>query len=94
MHDVEVIDLARSNIDPGGLLELAVQSLELKPDVFVLFAGNNWTSPELYDAPLLRRLGSGLRARGYRGFFDTVDQWRTERTAAVMDSFASSRKEG
>ena len=61
LSDLEVVDLARSNIDPGGILEVAARSLRLKPDLFILFAGNNWCAPELYDAPARRQLRSGTR---------------------------------
>jgi len=92
LRDLEVVDLARSNIDPGGILEVAAQSVRLKPDLFVLFAGNNWCAPELYDAPARRRLKRGLGAGGYRGCVDVIDRWRAERTEANMVRFAAIAK--
>ena len=89
LHEIEVVDLARSNVDPGGILEVAAQSVRLKPDLFVLFAGNNWSASELYDAPARSRLRSGLGAGGYRGFVDAVDRWRAERTEASTDRLAA-----
>jgi hypothetical protein len=92
LRDLEVVDLARSNIDPGGILEVASQSLQLKPDLFILFAGNNWCAAELYDAPTRRRLKRGLGAGGYRGFVDVIDRWRSERTGLCMDRLAAIAK--
>lgn len=40
--NVEVIDLAKTNLDLIGLSELAEECLELKPDSIIIFAGNNW----------------------------------------------------
>lgn len=40
--DAEVIDLARSGIGLSDLLELLQASVALKPDIVVVFAGNNW----------------------------------------------------
>lgn len=41
--DAEVVDLARTNCTIWELGRLARQSLQLKPDVLIVFAGNNWT---------------------------------------------------
>jgi len=49
-EEVEVIDLARSNILMEQLKGLALAALDLKPDVVVLMAGNNW-SPLLSLGP-------------------------------------------
>ena len=42
-HAYEVIDLARTNETLDGLLTTVRRSLQLNPDVLVLFVGNNWT---------------------------------------------------
>ena len=46
----EVIDLARTDERLGSLAETVVASLQLDPDVLVIYTGNNWTlleTPEL-----------------------------------------------
>jgi len=42
---VEVIDLARTNLG-FQILELAINALQLEPDIAVIFAGNNWCISE------------------------------------------------
>lgn len=42
LQDVEVIDLARTNMRMAGLATLVNQCSVLNPDAVVLFAGNNW----------------------------------------------------
>lgn len=42
--NVEVIDLARSNIEIPLLTKLTTSCLKLEPDAIVIFAGNNWKS--------------------------------------------------
>jgi len=39
---IEVVDLARTDMQLDGLLELMHASLALEPDAFVVCAGNNW----------------------------------------------------
>ena len=39
--EVEVIDLARSNLS-YEVRELAISALQLEPDIVIIFAGNNW----------------------------------------------------
>ena len=43
--DAEVIDLAQNGLTYHGLIELFESALALKPDAFVVFAGNNWRVP-------------------------------------------------
>lgn len=40
--DCEVIDLARTNLELWGLMEVSSQCVHLQPDAIVIFAGNNW----------------------------------------------------
>ncbi|CDL84613.1 hypothetical protein [Xenorhabdus szentirmaii] len=53
----EVIDLARSCMNAGGLLDTCKASLQLQPDYVIILAGNNWFSDVLFEhnAPLERR---------------------------------------
>ncbi len=89
-RDIDVVDLARSNIDPTGILGLAEQSTRLKPDVFVLFAGNNWCSSTSYDGATSARLAEGLVNRGYRGYIDCIETWRAGRTERALDVLAKT----
>lgn len=43
--EVEVIDLAQNGLTYAGLIDLIESALALKPNVFVVFAGNNWRMP-------------------------------------------------
>ncbi|MFL6262966.1 MAG: SGNH/GDSL hydrolase family protein [Thermoanaerobaculia bacterium] len=70
----EVIDLARTNETLGGLAETVRTSLQINPDVLVLFAGNNWNlleTPEVspYAPSVLarQRYGQALRDQGIAG---------------------------
>ncbi|MBS9442042.1 SGNH/GDSL hydrolase family protein [Photorhabdus heterorhabditis] len=53
----EVIDLAKSCMNAGGLLETCKASLQLQPDYVIILAGNNWFSDVLFEhnPPLERR---------------------------------------
>ena len=42
---IEIVDLARSGLAFNDLREVLLQSLALQPDVYVIFAGNNWHIP-------------------------------------------------
>jgi hypothetical protein len=44
----EVVDLARTNETLAGMTETVRQSLQIQPDLLVLFTGNNW---ELLETP-------------------------------------------
>ena len=64
---VEVVDLAKSDIQAPELLSLLAAAEALEPDVLVLFAGNNWHMHDPRDrhleAAVLRRQGAaGLKA--------------------------------
>ena len=89
LHDAEVVDLARSNIDPAGILELAGQTMRLKADVMVVFAGNNFCFAPFFPSSVCRDLGKRLADRGYRGFIDHIETWRFQRTDALLDRLAT-----
>lgn len=60
-EDVEVIDLARTDILILPLLDLIRSSLQLHPDVIVVFAGNNWHPAWAFQHSRLPELGLRLR---------------------------------
>lgn len=40
--EIEVIDLARTNLSCATMRDVATNALQLEPDVTIIFAGNNW----------------------------------------------------
>lgn len=70
----EVVDLARTNETLGSLAETVRTSLQINPDVLVLFAGNNWNlletpewSPYAPSSDARQRYGRALREEGVPG---------------------------
>lgn len=64
--EVEVVDLARTNL-ALEIRELALEALQLQPDVAVIFAGNNWTIPFPLKPEELAPLDSVFRDEGLAG---------------------------
>lgn len=56
--EVEVIDLARSNLS-YEVRELAISALQLEPDVVIVFAGNNWWSVAFPQPDEIARIDEG-----------------------------------
>ena len=65
-NDVEVVDLARTNLKMDQLLDLARCALALEPDAVVIFAGNNWR-PSLSGLDDRRSAATILREDGVKG---------------------------
>lgn len=70
----EVVDLARTNETLASLAETVRTSLQINPDVLVLFIGNNWNlletpeaSPYAPSAEARRRYARALREEGIAG---------------------------
>jgi hypothetical protein len=70
----EVIDLARTNETLAGLVSTVEASLQLEPDLLVLFAGNNWNlletpevSPHVPSPGGRRRFAEALEQAGLAG---------------------------
>lgn len=57
---IEVVDLARTNETLAGLATTVRQSLQIQPDILVLFAGNNWN---LLETPELSAYAPAVTAR-------------------------------
>ncbi len=86
--DFEVIDLARTNETLPSLADTVRASLQINPDLLVLFAGNNWNlleTPEVSPyAPSVRARQSyaaALRAEGLAG----PERLALDRLRAVCD---------
>ncbi|MEA2604713.1 MAG: hypothetical protein QOF89_5705 [Acidobacteriota bacterium] len=91
----EVIDLARTNETLASLMETVRTSLQINPDVLVIFAGNNWNlleTPEVSPyAPYVearRRYAAALRAEGTAGPVRLAAELLRERAAAALDRVA------
>jgi hypothetical protein len=65
--EVEVVDLARTNIG-FEVKELAMSALLLEPDAVVIFAGNNWDIPLHPDASEVAAMDTLIRKEGLPGF--------------------------
>jgi hypothetical protein len=80
----EVIDLTMVNLQAGALLDLLGASLQLTPDVIVLFAGNNWPLRLLSTDSLspgdAREAALAFREDGMRGLVRFADD-RSRETA-------------
>lgn len=68
---VEVVDLARTDLQLRQLAALADAALALAPDAIVLFAGNNWSIRDPRDRHLQ---AAALREQGVRGLKEFSDQ--------------------
>ncbi|HEY4573455.1 MAG TPA: hypothetical protein VIJ26_05825, partial [Thermoanaerobaculia bacterium] len=91
----EVIDLARTNETLGGLAETVRASLQINPDVLVLFAGNNWNlleTPEVspYAPSVLarQRYGQALRDQGVQGPIQQAEERLRERADATFNAIS------
>jgi len=79
--DVEVIDLAKSDMNMSGLLTVAKQSLALAPDTIVIFAGNNFLtdlykklhSPKLQQKDVIEPIVSSFTERGFKGIQEKLE---------------------
>lgn len=91
----EVIDLARTNETLGGLAETVRASLQINPDVLVLFAGNNWNlleTPEVspYAPSVLarQRYGQALREDGIPGPVRMAEERLRETANAALGAIS------
>jgi hypothetical protein len=94
-NNFEVIDLARTNETLAGLAETVRTSLQINPDVLVLFAGNNWNlleTPEVspYAPSVLarQRYGRTLREEGVAGPVRQAEERLRERADAAFGAIS------
>jgi hypothetical protein len=86
LQDVEVVDVARSDIYPERLRETISSALRWEPDLLVVFAGNNWCHGKLRnraDARALRDVAGLLRAG--HGFDHVKARLEEAARAEVLD---------
>jgi len=91
----EVVDLARTNETLAGLRETVRASLQIQPDVLVLFVGNNWNlletpevSPYAPSVPARQEVAQALRERGLAGPAELARGRLREAVAAAFGEIA------
>ena len=89
----EVIDLARTNECLGPLVDTVGSSMQINPDVLVIFAANNWNlletpdvSPYALSTAARQRYGAALREGGLAG---PIDLAAAQLRSTVDTSFAA-----
>jgi hypothetical protein len=85
-HDIEVVDLARTDLTMGRLLELAVESVQLTPDVVVVLAGNNWQPTIELPTGKFRELADRLRRGNWAEVKSHLEGLLVERARATIHS--------
>ncbi len=91
---VDVIDLARTNETLSGLVTTARSSRQLRPDLFVVFTGNNWGLLETqdfsaYGPPAGRQaVGESLAAGGWSQLARNGAQHTLRHAAEALDRLA------
>lgn len=90
----EVIDLARTNETLAGLRDAVRASLQINPDILVLFAGNNWNlletpevSPYVPSVQARQRYALALR-EGIEGPVRLAREQLRARAEATLDEIA------
>lgn len=88
----EVVDLARTNERLDTLVETVEASLQINPDVLVLFVGNNWNlleTPEVSPyAPSRQRYALALREEGVRGPLRLAEEELRRKAEGALDRIA------
>jgi hypothetical protein len=88
---VEVVDLAKNDLQARDLEALLRSALALQPDAFVVFGGNNWAqAPSAFRDGSERYLAAkALREQGVAGFKAHLEESLAARVeAAVRDALA------
>jgi hypothetical protein len=91
----EVVDLARTNERLETLVETVQASLQINPDVLVLFVGNNWNlletpgvSPYALSVPARQRYALALREEGLRGPLRLAEEELRRSAEGALDTIA------
>ncbi len=94
-ENFEVVDLARTNETLASLAETVRTSLQINPDVLVLFAGNNWNlletpevSPYAPSVTARQRYGQKLREEGIAGPIGLATERLRQAAAAAFGAIA------
>ena len=93
--EIEVVDLARSDLCTNQLRELITQALHLEPDALVIFAGNNWFPLIKTDDERLLDMVSAFRNTGsWRGVKESCESFlitNTRKTLRLLGEVARER---
>jgi hypothetical protein len=94
--EIEVVDLARTDLMHEQLQELITQALHLEPDALVIFAGNNWgVLPALSEERLLD-VASRFRDTGsWRGVKEAYESFLIEdagQTLSLLEGIVHERR--
>lgn len=90
--NVDVVDLARTNLDSFGLIKLMEECVQLEPDVMVIFAGNNWLADTRPRGGVALQVASRLLSMqglvGLTGYYERRLAALAEHTVAVAEAIA------
>jgi hypothetical protein len=91
-ENIDVVDLAKSNLTIQELKTCVGQSLALSPDLLVIFAGNNWR-PQLStsDIPYLEGILRHHGVPGMKAFLDEKRQHNVRNLIVQVSKILSSR---
>ncbi len=97
----EVIDLARTNESLAGLAATAEAALQLAPDAFVVWAGNNWdlletpeVSPYAPSVEARQRFAVALAQAGWRGPVELARRRLALLAEAAFERIAAAARTG
>jgi len=88
-QEMEVVDLARSNLTFEPLIDILQASAQLEPDALVVFAGNNWRTPPDFKGRHGKELADLLRRSGWRAVKDEMEQALRGRVRDCFDALGS-----
>lgn len=90
--DFEVVDLARTNERLDTLVETVEASVQINPDVLVIFVGNNWNlleTPEISPyTPSRQRYALALREEGVQGPLRLAEEELRRKAENALDRIA------
>jgi hypothetical protein len=93
-RELEVIDLARTNLLLDPLQQLTAAAVHLRPDVVVVLAGNNW-EPMSDLTPLeFQELAATVRAGGWADVKRHLENVLSQRVRLAMDTFVQIAQKG
>lgn len=88
-QDLEVVDLARTDLTMAHLLELAAAAVQLGPDAVVVLAGNNWQPTVGLQPAQFRELSDRLRQGDWADVKTHLEGLLRERTQAAIHSLCA-----
>ena len=84
-REVEVVDLARTDLLLDPLKNLAIEAVELQPDVVVVFAGNNWQPTNVLSRDDFLQLSKSLRQGAWSGVKRRLEDLLRERVKSLVE---------